>query len=95
MHYVYILRSIISPERTYVGYTSDLKARFKAHNEGQSPHTNKYKPWTLEWYCAFPDKWKAMAVESYLKSHSGNAFMNKRLILQLKSTSEPPPLNST
>ena len=30
-------------------------------------------------YCAFPDKYKALAFEKYLKSHSSRAFANKRL----------------
>jgi putative endonuclease len=28
----------------------------------------------LIWYCAFPDKYKALEFEKYLKSHSGRAF---------------------
>jgi putative endonuclease len=80
MYYVYILRSIGHPNQTYIGYSSDLKARLKKHNEGGCPHTSKYKPWQLEWYCAFPGKYQALAFESYLKSHSGKAFANKRLL---------------
>jgi len=30
MYYVYMLRSIPNPKQTYVGFTEDLKARFKA-----------------------------------------------------------------
>ncbi|MDX2095626.1 MAG: GIY-YIG nuclease family protein, partial [Alphaproteobacteria bacterium] len=37
-------------------------------------------PWELVWYCAFPDKYKALEFEKYLKSHSGRAFANKRLL---------------
>ena len=47
MKYVYILESVAEPERHYVGSTNDLKARFKAHNEGRVPHTAKFKPWQL------------------------------------------------
>lgn len=95
MYYVYILRSIHSLDQTYVGYTSDLKARFKAHNEGLSPHTNQYKPWALEWYCAFPNKWRALAFESYLKSHSGKAFMNKRLTMRKEDSHSLPYCSAT
>jgi putative endonuclease len=80
MYYTYILRSTQYPSQTYVGYSSDLKSRLKKHNEGGCPHTTKYKPWNLEWYCAFPDKHQAIAFETYLKSHSGKAFANKRLL---------------
>jgi predicted GIY-YIG superfamily endonuclease len=37
-------------------------------------------PWILVWYCAFPDKQRALAFEAYLKSHSGRAFSKKRLL---------------
>ena len=79
MFYIYMIRSIPNPEQTYVGFTEDLKARLKAHNNGQSPHTSKFKPWDLITYLTFKDKPKALAFEKYLKSHSGKAFANKRL----------------
>jgi len=80
MFYVYILKSCEFPKQTYVGFSSDLKARLKKHNEGGCPHTSKYKPWELAWYCAFPEKHKALVFEAYLKSHSGKAFASKRLL---------------
>ena len=79
MYYVYLLRSIPNPEQTYIGYTEDLKTRLQAHNNGQSPHTSKYKPWDLITYLSFNDKSRAFSFEKYLKSHSGKAFANKRL----------------
>jgi len=39
-----------------------------------------YVPWELMWNCAFPDKYKALEFEEYLKSHSGRAFAAKRLL---------------
>ena len=80
MWYVYILKSISSPEQEYTGMTADLKQRLKDHNAAKSVHTSKYVPWSLEWYCGFPDKLQAIAFENYLKSHSGRAFAKKRLI---------------
>ena len=77
MYYVYLLRSISDPEQTYIGYTEDLKTRLQAHNNGQSPHTSKYKPWDLITYLSFNDKSRAFSFEKYLKSHSGKAFANK------------------
>jgi putative endonuclease len=79
MWYVYILRSINNPDQEYIGATADLKRRLSDHNAGKSAHTAKFKPWQLTWYCAFPDKYRALAFEKYLKSHSGRAFANKRL----------------
>jgi putative endonuclease len=71
MWYVYIIRSINFPDQEYVGATADLKRRLPEHNAGKSTHTAKFKPWELVWYCAFPDKYKALEFERYLKSHSG------------------------
>jgi len=79
MTYVYLLESINFPGRIYVGHTSDLRDRLKAHNAGQSPHTAKYKPWRLVTYLAFSDEAKAISFERYLKTASGRAFANKRL----------------
>ena len=79
MFYVYLLRSDGHPDKTYVGFTADLKKRFKAHNAGQSVHTAKYKPWKLIAYLAFASEEKARNFETYLKSHSGMAFASKRL----------------
>ncbi len=79
MHYVYLLRSLIDPGQTYVGYTADLKLRLRTHNAGGSPHTSKYRPWRLAAYLAFTNKLQALEFERYLKSHSGKAFAAKRL----------------
>jgi len=77
MWYVYILRSINFPKQEYVGATADLKRRLPEHNAGKSTHTAKFRPWELVWYCAFPDKYRALEFEKYLKSHSGRAFAKK------------------
>ena len=79
MKYVYFLKSIDRPEQTYVGLADDLRARLTAHNEGQSLHTKKYKPWRLVTYLAFSDEAKAVAFERYMKTGSGWAFAKKRL----------------
>jgi predicted GIY-YIG superfamily endonuclease len=79
MKYVYLLQSINHPQETYVGLADNLRARFAAHNAGQSPHTAKFKPWRLITYLAFSDEGKAVAFDRYLKTASGRAFANKRL----------------
>lgn len=79
MHYVYLLRSVSHADQRYVGFTADLKKRFKSHNEGASTHTAKYKPWKLVAYMAFDSERRACEFEHYLKSGSGKAFANKRL----------------
>jgi predicted GIY-YIG superfamily endonuclease len=78
--YVYIIRSTNLPDQEYVGATGNLKQRIADHNGGKSRHTAKFGPWELIWYSAFPDKYRALAFEKYLKSHSGRAFAKKRLV---------------
>ena len=79
MFYVYFLQSISHVDQRYMGFTSDLKKRLAAHNNGESFHTRKYLPWKLAGYHAFVDEKDAKAFELYLKSGSGRAFANKRL----------------
>jgi predicted GIY-YIG superfamily endonuclease len=79
MHYVYLIKSTSYPNQRYIGITSNLKGRLKAHNEGRSPHTSKYKPWEIVTYLAFSDESTAVEFEQYLKSGSGHAFANNRL----------------
>ena len=94
MKYVYLLQSVPYPQQKYIGLTSDLKSRLKAHNEGRSPHTSKYKPWKLITYVAFSDPDRAAVFERYLKSGSGNAFANKRLWQLASSLHSPAPEKS-
>ena len=77
MHYTYILKSIPNPDQSYIGFTSNLKQRLEDHNSGKSSHTSKFNPWSLEFYCAFNDKYKALEFEKYLKSNSGKSFAKK------------------
>lgn len=78
MHYLYILQSLVNPERFYTGLTADLRKRVAEHNSGKSIHTNKFKPWALRTYISFSDRSRAEKFEKYLKSASGRAFMTKR-----------------
>lgn len=80
MYYAYILQSEPFPGETYIGSTSDLKRRFADHNAGKSAHTNKFKPWRLAVYIAFPERPAADRFERYLKSGSGRAFTARHLI---------------
>ena len=80
MYYVYILKSINFSGKSYVGYTLDVESRLGKHNEGGSVYTKDYRPWELVFHCTFIDKSKALEFEKYLKSHSGRAFLQKRLL---------------
>ncbi len=80
MFYIYILRSKSYPQKTYTGYTINLKQRLADHNCGESVHTAKYGPWRLETYFAFEDESVAIKFEKYLKSGSGRAFAKKHFL---------------
>ena len=80
IHYVYIIQSINTPDKFYVGSTRDVYARLAKHNEGGSVYTKNYTPWKLIWYSSFQERSKALDFEKYLKTCSGKVFMHKRLI---------------
>jgi putative endonuclease len=77
--YVYILQSVNSRDRFYVGHTEDLHDRLKRHNAGEVPHTSRHRPWRIKTAMAFTDPAQAVHFERYLKSSSGRAFAKKRL----------------
>ena len=79
MHMVYLLRSRREPSQTYIGLTDDLDGRLKGHNEGESPHTSRYRPWDVVCFAAFASREKAADFERYLKHGSGHAFARRHL----------------
>ena len=57
MYYVYILKSIFSPKKIYIGFSSNLQSRFAQHNRGESDYTSRFLPWKLIYYESyFPSK---------------------------------------
>jgi len=79
MFYVYLIKSIHNPEKTYIGFTTNITERFKAHNEGASVYTSDYRPWKLVSFIGFEKEQKARSFERYIKMGSGHAFAKKRL----------------
>ena len=84
MHYVYILKSRKDKNRFYVGITENLDRRLREHHDAKANHyTYRYAPWELETYIVFKNKKLAEGFEIYLKSHSGRAFLRRRLMAVL------------
>jgi putative endonuclease len=79
MYYCYILKSL-KDASFYIGSTQDLKKRLEKHNRKEVKYSSTKAPFKLVWYSAFLTKEKAVDFEMYLKSSSGFAFRNKRLI---------------
>jgi putative endonuclease len=75
MFKVYVLYSQVY-DKIYIGFTSDLKARFLFHNElGKKGWTIKFRPWTI-FYCEeFDTKAEAIQREKELKSAKGRNFI--------------------
>ncbi|KKP46893.1 MAG: Excinuclease ABC subunit C [Candidatus Woesebacteria bacterium GW2011_GWA1_33_30] len=75
MYKVYLLRSKIKPEKSYVGLTTKLiSERLSEHNNGKSKYTNTFKPWELIYYENFYCKLCAEKREIFLKSGIGYRF---------------------
>jgi len=77
-YYTYILQSLKN-HSLYVGYTSDLKKRFKEHNSGQSKATKPYIPYKLIFYEAFLNRIDAKNREEYLKGGYGRKTIKTML----------------
>ena len=78
---MYILISEKISSRFYIGVTNNLDRRLKEHiNAKGDDYTHRYAPWRLETYIVFRNRALAEDFELYLKSHSGRAFLRKRLI---------------
>lgn len=75
---VYILKC--ADGKFYTGCTSDLEDRMKRHNGGEVTATRSRLPFVLLTYIVFSEKHKAYDFEKYLKTGSGRAVMNKRLV---------------
>ena len=69
MYYVYVI--INEAGKTYTGYTSDLRNRLKAHNEGLNKSTRGHK-WELVYYEAYRAESDARQREANIKQ-SGQA----------------------
>lgn len=69
MRYVYLLKSTKS-KRVYVGYSHDLRARVRMHNQGKVKSTKAYRPWILIYYEAYLSVHDAARREVQLKMHA-------------------------
>ena len=81
MYYVYILKSLKTHNKFYVGFTSNLEKRLAEHADPKKDsYTYRHFPWKLETYTVFNNQSNAKAFESYLKTGSGRTFLKKHLV---------------
>jgi len=83
MYHVYILQST-KDKSLYIGYTTNLKARFKKHNNKEVLSTKHKTPWKLLFFEVFTNRFDAKDREIYLKSGWGRKSLNKLLARTLK-----------
>ena len=76
-HYVYILE--LNNGKHYVGYTINLKKRYKRHTKGNVNATKAHLPLKLVRCYSFPNRYKAHEFENYLKTGPGRALAVKHL----------------
>ncbi len=78
MYYTYVIQSQKSGN-LYTGYTTDLRKRFKEHNDGKSTYTKRRGPYKLIYYEACVDEQDARSRELYLKTGKGKRYLKSRL----------------
>ena len=80
-YYVYMLKTIDGlREKSYVGYTNNLKERINKHNSNKGAKSTRGYKWELIFKKKFLSKSEAMIFEYKLKKDR-----NKRLQIKLKS----------
>jgi len=84
MFYVYFLKNKIG--KVYVGYTKDLRRRFKEHNSKQGCKYTRHKgPFELIYYESYKSEEDAKRREDALKLHKkAYAQLKTRIIDSLK-----------
>lgn len=77
---VYILYSS-SNNKLYIGYTSDLIARFHSHNRlANKGWTMRYRPWIVVHVEFYKTKKEALAREKFLKSGKGREYIKTQIM---------------
>jgi putative endonuclease len=78
MYYVYVLLSD-KDKKFYVGFSTNVSKRLKAHNNSSVPSTKFRKPFSLVYYEAHTSKCDALRRERYFKSSKGKTTLKQIL----------------
>ena len=76
-HYIYVLEN--KDGRLYIGYTTDLRKRFREHNRKRAVSTKAYAPWRLIHYEAYFNEHDARRREYYFKTNQGSRALKRML----------------
>jgi putative endonuclease len=83
---VYVLFSP-THNQIYIGFSVDLEARFKSHNElSKKGWTIRFRPWILVHQEAFTTKKDAMTREKQLKSAKGREWIRENILKNYQSS---------
>lgn len=77
-YYVYVLKSL-KRDYQYIGYSEDIKTRYKTHNQGRVKSTKLYRPLDLIHFEAYRSKKDAQRRELYLKTSRGRTTLKTML----------------
>ena len=77
MFYVYIL--LLKNKKLYTGCTSDLKVRYKEHQNGRVKSTINFRPLKLIHYEGYLLKSDALRREKFLKTTEGKRMLRMQL----------------
>ena len=80
--YVYALKSLRNSD-LYIGYSEDLKQRYKDHNDGRVKSTKQNTPWQLIYYEAYKNKRDAVRREKQLKMHKAKSDLKEQIKFSL------------
>jgi putative endonuclease len=78
MFYVYVLKSK-KDSRHYIGFTVDLKNRYKEHSSGKVKSTFFRRPLELIYYECYKDRKIAQKREKQIKAGKSHMALIKRL----------------
>lgn len=83
MYYVYVLKSLKNND-LYIGFSANLRQRYKKHNAKRVKSTKGYAPWELVYYEAYRDRKDATKRERQLKLHKAKIDLKKQLRYSLE-----------
>ncbi len=86
MYYTYVLKSDRN-SRYYIGYSSDIKLRLKAHNSGNVVATKNLRPWKISYVEEFQDEGDAIARERQIKSWKSRNAIEKLIFNKNRGSS--------
>lgn len=79
VYYIYVLECR-DDDSLYIGYTQNLRQRYRDHLEGKGGRTTrKKKNWRLIYFEGYANKADALGREKFLKSGSGRKYIQKQL----------------